>query len=161
MKTPTSKTTPTAPFALFALLLSTSLLNGCLHIDTPHGFVELDDNSGYDYRATSATGVVLALRSEESRKDQGGDLGFWAEAVQRKVARLGGYALLEMRDVKTRAGVPGKQLRFGHDRNQRPHHYWVTLFIQGDDLHVVEAGGPKEAFSELEKGLDAAIASLR
>ncbi len=147
--------------AILLALTSLLLLDGCLHIDTPRGFVELDDAADYDYRSTSATGVVLAVRTEDSRKDEGGDLGFWSEAVTRKVRRLGGYALLEERDVKTGKGLAGKQLRFGHDRNQRPHHYWVTLFIDGDDLHVVEAGGPKEAFTELEEGLEKAIASLR
>lgn len=136
-------------------------LGGCLHIDTPKGFVELDDPQGYEYRATSATGVVLAVRSEDSRKDEGGDLDFWSEAIHRKVRRLGGYALLDTRDVKTTRGLPGKQLRFGQDQSGRPHLYWVSLFIDGDDLHIIEAGGPKDSFEELESGLERAIASIR
>jgi hypothetical protein len=139
------------------LLLS---LGGCLRIDTPKGFVELDDPQSYHYRATSATGVVLAVRSEDSRKDEGGDLDFWSEAINRKVRRLGGYALLETRDVQTARGLPGKQLRFGQDQSGRPHLYWVSLFIDGDDLYVIEAGGPKDSFTELEAGLEKAIASI-
>ena len=113
---------------LVYLALLTALGCGATQLNhpTPKGFVELDARRPYHYRAVTADGLVLAARAIDH--DPKGEVSFWTTAVANQLRRAG-YALLEERDVQTDSGLAGKQLRFGHDEGQRPHLYYVTLFV--------------------------------
>jgi len=129
-------------------------------VKTSARFVELEEESAYDYRATTADGVVVGIRAVEIDPDRGGNLTFWVEAVEQRMRRIGGYALLGKSDV--RAGkLHGKQIRFGRDEGDRPYRYNVTLFIDDDYLYVVEAGGAQEAFEHAQADVQRLIGTLR
>jgi len=129
-------------------------------VKTPARFVELEEESAYDYRATTADGVVVGIRAVEIDPDRGGNLAFWVEAVEQRMRRMGGYALLGKSDV--RAGkLRGKQIRFGRDESDRPYRYNVTLFIDDDYLYVVEAGGAQEVFERAQADVTRLISTLR
>jgi hypothetical protein len=155
-------TTPLRFLGLAAALLAAQ---GCAArlLDTPPHFLELEeaDLSEYDYRATTADGVVLAARRLEHDSERGGDLSFWVDVTSRRMREQEGYALLEQRDVKTRRGLAGKQLRFGRDDKGKTYRYWLTVFVTDDALYLVEAGGPEARFATREAVLETAIASLR
>lgn len=130
-------------------------------VETPRRFVELeDDGTPYDYRATTADGVVVGVRVVDIDPDKGGSLGFWVEAIEQRMRQVGGYALLEKKDATGRGGLRGKQLRFGRDEGERPYRYWVTLFLRGDTLLVVEAGGQQEVFARAQRDVEKMIRSL-
>ena len=107
----------------------------------PRGFVELDPTERYDFRATSADGLVLAARQLDN--DPQAELSFWTRAVENAMRTRGGYALLETRDVQVAGGLRAKQLRFGHDEASQPHLYYVTLVVTCSAIYVLEAGGTK------------------
>lgn len=148
--------------AIFIIALGLSALN-CrpFRIDTPESFIELDESrrSIYDYRATSADGVVVSVRAIEN--DRRGTLEFWAEAVRNKVRDVRGYALLEEEDVNARGGLAGKQMRFGRDESGHTYRYWVSLFVrrEGRDpmVWVIEAGGQEEVFGERRDEIEALV----
>ena len=123
---------------------------------TPTSFVELKNQYTYDYRATTPEGVVLGARAIDN--DPKGDLAFWSQAVELRLRNLGGYALLEKKDVSCLGGLKGTQLRFGHDEESRPHLYYVTLFVTDKRIYVLEAGGEK---SQMERYADAIDWSVR
>jgi hypothetical protein len=134
---------------LAALLLAT----GCgrpFAPATPGSFTELKDQYGFDYRAVSADGVVLGIKAHEN--DPRVDLPFVERAFEQQM-RSSGYALLEKRDVKTSAGLAGKQFRLGHDEANNPHLYYVTLFVTDAYVYVLEAGGTKEQMLRYEAPL--------
>lgn len=140
------------------LLLAAVLLAGCTHhfqIETPPGFVELDHQARYDYRATSADGLVIGVR--ELKNDPKGELAFWARAVENQLRNAGGYALLETRDVRSKDGVAGKQFRFGHDEGKTPHLYSVTVFVTPKRIQLLEIGGTKELLTANATQLDSAV----
>ncbi|HEX6767594.1 MAG TPA: serine/threonine protein kinase [Polyangiaceae bacterium] len=132
---------------------------------TPKGFVELDENGTYDQRATTADGLVLAGRKIEN--DPEGDLAFWSHAVENQMRMRGGYALLEKRKVKTAGGFEGEELRFGHDEGNKPHLYYVALFVtkgnalRDGTIYLIEAGGPKELVEKNTASIDWAIEHAR
>lgn len=126
-------------------------------IVTPKAFVELDDQAEYDYRATSADGLVIGVR--ELDNEPRGELTFWTRAIENQLRRQGGYALLETRDVQSKDNVPGKQLRFGHDEGRSPHLYQVTVFVTPDTIALLEVGGTKELVTAHAAELDGAVAS--
>ena len=131
---------------------------------TPKGFVVLDEDSTYDYRATTADGLVLAARRIDN--DPYGELAFWQRAIENEMRYRGGYALLETRDVSSRHGFRGRQLRFGHDESREPHLYYVTLFLgeettwgvfTANKIYLLEVGGPKPLMNQHAAQIDWAI----
>src|SRR5262245_6318479 len=101
--------TRTSAWRLTRFALLAALLAGChsaFVTSAPKGFVELDEASAYDFRATTADGVVLAVR--ELDNDPQAELGFWARAVENAMRQRGGYALLEARDTTIANGVPAR-----------------------------------------------------
>lgn len=145
----------TSTTTLIALVLAACSAFGCsssFAAATPPAFVELDGQKTYDYRATSADGVVLSVRAIDNEPK--GTLSFWSEVVERKL-RLGeGYALLEKRDVAARRGEHGTQLRFGRDQGGVPHLYSVTVFVTDKRIFVLEAGGTKVDMERYADSID-------
>jgi hypothetical protein len=132
---------------------------------TPKGFVDLDESTAYDQRATTADGLVLAGREIEN--DPEGDLAFWSHAVENQMRMRGGYALLDKRKVTTTNGHDGEVLRFGHDEGNDPHVYYVALFVtpgtfwKDGTIYLVEAGGPRELVEKNAASIDWAIRNVR
>lgn len=142
--------------SVFGLMLFALVGMGCgrpFVAATPPGFVELNElYSGDEYRAATADGVVLGIRA--LKNEPKGDLGFWLRAIENRMRDMGGYALLDKREVKNRGGLTGTQLRFGHDERQSPHLYWISLFVTDDRVYLLEAGGTKSEMTRLEPQLD-------
>ncbi|MBN2195483.1 MAG: serine/threonine protein kinase [Polyangiaceae bacterium] len=128
---------------------------------TPSGFVELDEprSSTYDYRATTADGVVVSIRVVKHRPR--GELVFWERAIENQLRDQGGYSLLDKRDVQNQNGTAGRQLRFGHDEAGDPHLYYVTIFATKKKLFIVEAGGTKEQVEASTAAIEEAIRHFR
>lgn len=153
---------PIRTLAPLLAIVAASFCGGCgpsFTAATPPGFVELDEDSNYDYRATSANGVVLGIR--EIDHEPKGEVEFWTRAIENRLRHRGGYALLETKDVKNVEGIAGKRMLFGHDENGTPHLYSVTLFVTDDKLFVLEAGGSKDLMQRREKQIDWAVRNFR
>ena len=131
-------------------------------VKTAPGFVELEQqNTGYDFRATTPEGVVMSVKVEDAPSDNGADLDFWARAVTLQMRDVQGYALIESKDVTSRDGTKGKQLRFGHDEGSKPYTYWVSVFVAQERLFIVEAGGAKRLFEKWTPSLEWMEKSVR
>jgi hypothetical protein len=146
--------------AVRAFLLALGL-SGCgrpFAVTTPPSMIELEQQTDYAYRAMTPDGVVLGVRVADSGKT---DAAFWSQAVTLHMKELSGYAFLATADVATADGVPGKELRFGHDESNRPYQYVVRLFVLGQRLFVVEAGGTKEEMDRARPAVDRAMGSIR
>jgi hypothetical protein len=126
---------------------------------TPKGFVELEDQEAYDYRAITADGLVVAAR--EIEHEPKGEISFWTKAIVNHMRERGGYALLESRDVKTARGLAGTQLRFGHDEGNRPHLYYLTVFVTDETIYLLEAGGSREQMEKHESEIQWAVSNFR
>lgn len=127
---------------------------------TPPGFVEIDQSwDHYDYRATTAKGLVIAAR--EIDHDPKGDAAFWLEAIRDRMRTRGGYALLDEVGVTSADGVKGTQLRFGHDEDgNKPHLYYLTVFVTDDAIVLLEAGGTKQLVTDNQAQIDRAVSTF-
>lgn len=145
--------------ALLALSLSAAACGPKVDIATPPGFAVLDKQEEYVYRATSAEGLVLAVRGEKN--DPAGNLEFWSDALTQKLLGAG-YALDgEPREVRTRRGFVGRQARFTREHQRRPQRLWLTVFVNQKHVFVVEAGGDAERFKDkAEAAVQKAIESI-
>jgi len=141
-------------------LVATLFGSGCsrgFDIKTPDGFAELDDAEGYRYRATSADGVVLAVRREKNEPK--GSLDFWAAAVGNELTSRG-YGKPAVESLKSQNGTAGKKLAFRTVKNGRPSVLWVAVFVSDDRVVVVETGGDADHFSQVESKVSAALSAL-
>lgn len=149
------------PIALFASLLALAAA-GCgrpFYPATPPGFVDLGDRySSSEHRATNADGVVLGVRAFDNEPK--GELAFWARTIERRMREMGGYALIERRNVQNRGGLAGVELRFGHDEGNVPHVYHLAIFVTDARVFLVEAGGPKAEMVRLASQIDWSIRSF-
>ncbi len=142
---------------LILLALSLVAMTGCARgfdINTPDSFAELEGSDDYKYRATSAEGVVIAVRTADN--DPKGNLEFWKTAMGYELSRRG-YAKQSEVAVKSLSGTPGVQLRFTTSHRERPHVFWATLFVTGSKIVIVEAGGDKAHFEQVRAEVQAAI----
>jgi hypothetical protein len=154
--------------ALAALAcLGTAACGRPFDVKTPPGLVELDDQEPtYEYRAIAPEGVVVGVKVVDVGKK--GDLAFWTRATSLRMHQLDGYALLGESDVKSRNGIPGHEMRFGHDQNGKTYVYTLRVFVKnkscflcsGARLFIVESGGPKEQVARYQQSLDWTEASL-
>jgi hypothetical protein len=97
----------------------------------PEGFVPVEPGA-YLWRAMSAEGVVLGLRSFV--RDPEGEAAFWTKVVRRELESGRGYAF-----ESEEAIAGGRALLFaGPDAS-----YWIALFLTARGLWTFEAGGPR------------------
>jgi hypothetical protein len=144
------------------LLFVTLTLASCATFKarTPAGFVALPDQEPlYDYRATTHDGVVLAVRVLPN--DPTGDEAFWSQAIELRLRHQGGYAFLDSDVVKTKSGLPGRRLRFGHDEGAQPHLYQVTVFATKSRIYLLEAGGAKSLVEREAPKLESFVADFK
>lgn len=123
---------------------------------TPQGFVDLGDRyPDGEYRATTADGVVIGVRAFDN--DPKGELSFWSRALERRMRSVGGYALIDKKDVQNRGGLTGVELRFGHDEGKDPYLYDIALFVTDKKIFLIEAGGTKAEMARQEAQIEWAV----
>jgi hypothetical protein len=142
-----------------ALALS-FVLGACGHpsFAKPSEFARLDESGSYDERATSAHGVVIAVREVEAPKHT--SLAFWSEAIRQRMHAGQGYALIAERDIRAQSGEAGRLLSFGHDQNGHTFDYWVAVFPCNKSVVLLEAGGRRDRFDAARPELERALASV-
>lgn len=148
--------------AAAVLVLSAASLGGCgrpFKVETAPGFIELAGQNDFAYRATTPEGVVVGIRVIED--EERADIDFWAKAVTLQMRDVSGYALLSTKDVQSRDGTKGKELRFGHDEDKKPYEYVVHLYAAQNRLFVVEAGGAKEQMDRAKASVDWTMKSVK
>ena len=142
-----------ATLALIAVVVGA--LAGCgkpFDVKTAPGFVALERQDDFDWRATTPEGIVVGIRVVEDEKR--GDLGFWTQAMTLQLRDVTGYALLESLDTASADGTKGKLLKFGHDEDAKPYVYWVAIFAAQSRLFIVEAGGRKDLFERAQPSVE-------
>jgi hypothetical protein len=132
--------------------------DGCDRIPTPEGFVELKPVGAYSYRAVSADGAVILVRSVENPKQ--GTLAFWTQAVKNELVASRGYTLDGESAVKTKGGLAGTELTMRTHLEGVEYLYVVTLFVRGNRVVIVEATGPKTALTPSLPKIREAIRSV-
>ncbi len=123
------------PLALAALTV------GCQY-PLPPGYVKVDPPWDVDFRAVSAEGSALTVRTEENPEN--GDLAFWEKAVRTRLVDVRGYKLAERKDVTHKGGTSGVEMTFDYVADGTDYSYLLTMFVKGDRVHLLEAAGVKE-----------------
>lgn len=151
---------------LLLVALAATLWMGCatFEIETPEQMVAVEE-SNREYVAMTHDGIVLRALVH-AQGEAPGDVpsaghDFWVEATRERMRTRGGYALLEEREVQSADGHQGTRLEFGRDQDGQPYHYWVTLFVTEENIHVLDAGGRQDRFEGVQDTIEAALSSYR
>jgi hypothetical protein len=146
---------------LLAVSVSAAACGPRVALQTPAGFAVLDDQKEYVYRATSAEGVVIAVRAEDNKPR--GNIDFWADALDRTLRR-GGYVPEgkgAQAPVRSPGGITGREMKYTREENGRKYRFWVAVFVTENKVWVVEAGGDHERFEgKIQDGIQKAIESV-
>ena len=138
--------------AVSLLTLATAACGKPFDVKTAPGFVALESQRDFDWRATTPEGVVVGIRVVEDEKR--GDIPFWTQAVTLQLRDVTGYALVDSADIVSADGTKGRLLKFGHDEDDKPYVYWVAIYAAQDRLFLVEAGGAKELFERARPNIE-------
>ena len=144
------------------LILALSLLApacASFHLNTPNGFAQLEDDERYDYRATNADGVVIAVRVE--RNEPLANLEFWGRVVDERLRRQGYVPDGNPEPVQSANGIPGVLFHYGATIGGREHRYQVAVFVRARKVFVVEAGGDREVFDPAAAAVSRSLRSFR
>lgn len=151
---------------LFCALLLT--LNACtpFAIQTPPEMVEVTSqyDKTFDYRATTMEGAVIGVRvlDHPAGKDvTSPGQNFWVEAIKRNLRLHKGYALLDESPIKSANGQDGTLLKFGIDQRSESYTYWIAIFRTDKNLHLLDAGGRSDHFTQATPAITKAIASYQ
>jgi hypothetical protein len=151
--------------AVLSIALASAACTGP-ELAPPPAFAAVGGGAGYDYRAATPQGIVVAVRHEKN--DPQADVGFWANAVDLRLKR-DGYTPSGESKVKTDRGLEGVELSYARTDQGRTYRYVVALFVKErremlvfkkHDLFVVEAGGDAEDFDPARADVERAIRSL-
>ncbi len=135
---------------------------GCgAQMDIPADFVSVgrENLRGYDQRAISADGVVVALRTLAN--EQNGDIEFWAVASGNELVQNRGHELVKTEDVTSGSGLAGKLMTFKAEKRGQDFIYLTALYIKADQIVLAEAGGKAEAFEAHADKIRKALLSVR
>lgn len=130
---------------------------GCEAMPTPKGYVRVDPPWNYTYRAVSADGAVVSVRTVENPRQ--GTLDFWAKAVSGELLDARGYKLAARQDVKGARGLPGIEMLMKTQVEGIDYAYLLTLFVKSDRVIVFEATGPAATLDADLPAIRNAIAS--
>ncbi len=115
-------------------------LFGCEAMQTPTGYVRLDPPHDYAYRAVSADGAVLAVRTVDN--PSGATLEFWSKAVRNELIESRGYKLDAEGKVTSGHGLPGIEMAMRTQVEGVDYLYLLTVFVKSTRVIIFEAGGP-------------------
>jgi hypothetical protein len=159
-----------AVIAWIGLALAATGCDAGFKPNTPEGFVAFEDvtakswwqqsnaHAGYDYRAISPDGVVLAVRRVEN--DPKANLAYWSQAVQERLRANGSYRVDSERDVTNHQGIAGHELTLKLGEGGAEQTYRVALFEHGQWLYLLESGGPTTKVTQHSVSLDEAIRGI-
>ncbi|MFT4514902.1 MAG: hypothetical protein ACI89X_000165 [Planctomycetota bacterium] len=136
-------------------------------IELPNAFVELQD-SGVGYRAVTSDDARVWVRTLYDATP--GNVGFWADSLERDFVLERGYELLEKGAVRNFANRDGRWMEFSTNvRGKRVDYLvavwsdrrWPAWLAKGDWIQVVEFAASHDVYVERVEAMRAALSTVR
>ena len=135
------------------------MLVGCsgvpFKMETPPGFVRYEESK--DFRFITADGVRLQGRRVENKPVA--NLAFWQDALKEHLEKRG-YTFQTADCFQTKLGLDGCTLEFAVPSGAEDWTQSETIFVQGDDVLLIEAAGPYERYAPRRAGITQALRSF-
>ncbi|MHC4444279.1 MAG: hypothetical protein ACYTF1_12755 [Planctomycetota bacterium] len=128
----------------FILVALAVLTTGCAY-NLPAGYVKVDPPYDVKFRAVSAEGSALSLRTETNPEN--GDLAFWDKVIKNRMTEVRGYKIVDHQQTKHKSGLAGIEMTFDYNRDGIDYLYTITLYVKNRRVHVFESAGEKNKIS--------------
>lgn len=141
---------------LFILLFFTgSITISCAPpytMEPPDSFKRFEQINTFQF--ITADGVML--KGREAPNEPVADLDFWQDALKRHL-EANGYVLKSEKLFKTKKNLDGCNLAFLIPYGAEDWMFMVTLFVEDDSVYILEAAGPFDRYTKIEKELVASL----
>jgi len=143
---------------LFIVLVSASACNA--RLQAPSGFAVVPTRGDMEYKAVSPKGIVVAI-SRHRNAEEGGDLEFWAGAIEYQKTVLDNLTVLEREDINAnKENTSGKLLHFTLGQKPRRLRYLIGVYPTENNVYVVEAVGEFDVMTQHLDDLRSAFESI-
>ena len=140
------------------LFLLAAIAGGCAApIRLPKDFLVLDAKSGYQ----AVTGDDARVWIREFDDPNEASLSFWAKAVEHEFTQQRGYDLVAKGTVKNRRGHEGAWFECAANVRGERIGYLVAIWVDGDEVQVVEFAARADVFAERVEAVRAALPTVR
>lgn len=124
------------------LVIALLVMAGGCQYALPPGYVKVEPGWDVRFRAVSAEGSAITLRSESNPEN--GDLPFWEKAIKNQLVDIRGYALVDRRDINRSGQTTGVEMTFDYNKDGIDYTYLVMLLVKSRQVHCIEVAGVKD-----------------
>jgi len=124
---------------LFIILILVIIIYGeCTPytVTVPDGFVELQNEHFYNFRAVSANNSVLAIKYVSNKEK--GDLAFWYKVITNFIILKKAYKFVKEDKYTCTNGVEGKAALYETVFRGEKTKYFMTLFVTKSNVIIIE-----------------------
>lgn len=126
-------------------------------ITLPKDFLVLD-RSG-DYQAVTGDDARVWIREFEDPNEA--SLAFWSTAIEHEFTQQRGYDLVGKGGIKNRYGDDGMWFECAANLRGERIGYFVAIWVDGRDVHVVEFAARAETFAARLESVRTALKTFR
>jgi hypothetical protein len=147
---------------IFAVL---ALACGCKVIDTPKGYLRIENPRRYLFKAVSPDGCAFTVTERDNEGVS--KLENWQKAVKSQLTRAKGYEFVSEDKLKTVKGSHGWEMVFAVNYHGLDYLYYLAVARWDDNfwgvhkLYVMEAAGEKAYMEKDLPAIKKAARSLR
>ncbi len=128
------------------LLLAATGCNPPARITPPPGYVPLRNAAPYDFKAVSARGMAVGMRSR-ANEHESADLKYWSAAVEHQKVDLDGMTLAGRQAIRSKDDVEGVLFQFESGQGASTLTYLIALYVTPARIVTIEAAGSAELLS--------------
>jgi hypothetical protein len=144
------------------VILSLIAVSGCetekrYTIKTPVGFAEYTKEKS-SFKAISSDGVRLKVYRIDNRPY--GDMNMWKGAVTHYLKGRG-YRVGSQREIAASNKLRGHYTEYLYRYNGENYIYSLTLFVDGESIYVIEAGGIDSYYKKRWSAIERIISEFR
>lgn len=126
-------------------------------LSTPDGFAKFHKEEQI-MKFVSSDGV--RIKAHSIRNEPYGDIAMWSDTVRQHL-KSNGYHEVLVKQLATPDNVQGKYTEYGIRYNAEDYIYAVALYVDKENIYIVEAGGEKKYYDRKRDSVLDAMRSFR
>ena len=146
---------------IITIILSFLIILGCetgknYRVKSPDDFAEFTKEKSH-FKAISADGVRLRVYSIDN--DPYGDMKMWKGAISNYLKGTG-YQINSQKEVVASNNLKGDYTEYLYRYNGENYIYSVTLFVDRDNIYIIEAGGIESYYKKRRNSIKKLISEF-
>ncbi|HPB81228.1 MAG TPA: hypothetical protein PK200_04225 [Spirochaetota bacterium] len=140
-----------------AVLLSVACETTRYSMGTPEGFAKFEKEQQL-IKFVSSDSIRIKARS--IKNEPYGDIAMWSDTVKHYLTS-NGYHEVSVKEIATPENLQGRYTEYRIRYNAEDYIYAVALFVDRENIFIVEAGGEKKHYDRKRNSVVDAVKSFR